>query len=124
MNICTNYPQIEEEEENEKQKQKKPRGGCAAGVALLEKAKFRPKSGSSFLVDQIARVRKAERFIRSPLIAAFQWISWKLWNVDIVLCNVKPLIFNLINGAVGGVTVCMSVCLSSTLCWQGGSVRV
>lgn len=46
MNICTNYPQIEEEEEKEK-----PRAGCAAGVALLEKAKFRPKSGSSFLVD-------------------------------------------------------------------------
>lgn len=118
MNICTNYPQIEEEEENKKQKEK-PRGGCAAGVALLEKAKFHQKMGQVFWwIYQIARVREAARFIRSPLIAAFQWISWKLWNVVIVLCNVKPLIFNLINGAVGGVSVCLSLKYAVLAWWE------
>lgn len=94
-----------------KEKEVKRRQENCVGWATLEKAKFLQKWVKFF--GGFIKLVRGERFTSSPLIAAFQWVSWKQWDEhNVVLCNVKPLIFNLINGAVCEVTVDLFV-----YCW-------
>lgn len=102
-------PKKEKKSDKEKEEEVKRRQENCAGWEHL--TKFLQKWVKFF--GGFIKLVRGERFTSSPLITAFQWVSWKRWDQhDAVLCNVKPLIFNLINGAVCEVTVGLSI-----YCW-------
>lgn len=106
MDICTNYPQKRTRRSRIRKKCEAKRGGCA-GWQHLKKRNF-CESGSRFLDLDFGFIKLVQERREIYTLATNCSISMGFLEIVGRRRHLKPLIFNLINGAVGEVAVCLS----------------